>query len=75
LIPTEKMVRYMNKEQATEFVKDEINKYLSIQDQHQKTLQVGYVNGLNSAFLRTGLFTIHDFNELQDLLTSSITSK
>lgn len=62
----------MNKEQAIEFVKCEINQYRSIQDQHKKSVQVGYVNGLNSAFLRVGLFTIHDFNELQDLLGSAI---
>ncbi|NAR19657.1 hypothetical protein GPS63_15505 [Acinetobacter haemolyticus] len=62
----------MNKEQAIEFVKGEINQYRSIQDQHTKSIQVGYVNGLNSAFLRVGLFTIHDFNELQDLLGSEI---
>lgn len=62
----------MNKEQAIEFVKAEIDEYRSIQDSHKKTLQVGYVNGLNSAFLRSDLFTIHDFNELQDLLTAEI---
>ena len=65
----------MNKEQAMEFVKAEINKYRSIQDSHKKTLQVGYVNGLNSAFLRSELFTVHDFNELQDLLSSAILSE
>lgn len=65
----------MNKEQAIEFVKGEINQYRSIQDSHQKSLQVGYVNGLNSAFLRASLFTIHDFNELQDLLTAAITAE
>ena len=62
----------MNKEQALEFVKGEINQYRSIQDQHKRSSQVGYVNGLNSAFLRVGLFTIHEFNELQDLLSAAI---
>ena len=62
----------MDKEQALEFVKGEINQYRSIQDQHKRSLQSGYVNGLNSAFLRVGLFTIHEFNELQDLLSAAI---
>lgn len=62
----------MNKEQAIEFVKDAINEYRSIQDSHQKSLQVGYVNGLNSAFLRVELFTIDEFSELQGLLSSVI---
>jgi hypothetical protein len=62
----------MNKEQALEFVKGEINQYRSIQDRHEKSIQTGYVNGLNSAFLRVGLFTIHEFNELQDLLSAAI---
>ena len=62
----------MDKEQVIEFVKGEINQYRSIQDQHKKSIQVGYVNGLISAFLRVGLLTIHDFDELQDLLSSAI---
>lgn len=62
----------MDKEQAIEFVKDQINQYLSIKDQHNKSLKVGYLNGLNTAFLRVGLFTIHDFNELQELLRLAI---
>ena len=62
----------MNKEQAIEFVKEQINQYLSIKDQRDKSLKVGYVNGLNTAFLRVGLFTIHDFNELQELLCLAI---
>lgn len=65
----------MNKEQALEFVKGEINQYRFIQDQHKRSFQVGYVNGLNSAFLRVGLFTIHEFNELQDLLSAAIISE
>ena len=65
----------MNKEQALEFVKGEINQYRSIQDQHKRSFQVGYVNGFNSAFLRVGLFTIHEFNELQDLLIAVITAE
>ena len=65
----------MNKEQALEFVKCEINQYRSIQDRHEKSIQTGYVNGLNSAFLRVGLFTIHEFNELQDLLIAAITAE
>ena len=44
----------MNKEQSLEFVKGEINQYRSIQDRHEKSIQTGYVNGLNSAFLRVG---------------------
>lgn len=65
----------MNKEQAIEYIKYEINEYLTIQDPHKRSFQLGYVNGLNSAFFRIGLFTIHDFNEFQDLMTSAITSR
>lgn len=62
----------MNKEQAIEFVKQAISNLRFIHDQTKRSLQVGYVNGLNSAFLRVELFTVHDFNELQDLLTAEI---
>ena len=65
----------MNKEQAIQYIKCEINEYLTIQDPQKRSFQLGYVNGLNSAFLRIGLFTIHDFNELQDFITSAIMSR
>ena len=65
----------MNKEQAIQYIKCEINEYLTIQDPQKRSFQLGYVNGLNSAFLRIGLFTIYDFNELQDFITSAIMSR
>ena len=40
----------LNKEQAIEFVKDQINQYLSIKDQHNKSLKVGYVNFLSCLY-------------------------
>lgn len=65
----------MNKEQAIEFIKDEINKYRSIKNEYEKSLQVGYVNGLLSAFSKVDLLGTHECCELHFLLSTAIISE
>jgi len=62
----------MNKEQAKDFVKDQISKLRAIPQEER--FQSGYCNGLIAGFFHSGLITVDEFDELIDLLTEEIRS-
>lgn len=63
----------MDKEQAIEFVKEQISQLHTISD--NRSFQSGYANGLMSAFLRADLLTVDEFTDLHDLLIAEIRSE
>ncbi len=60
----------MNKDQALNFVKEQIA--LIRFSGSQRSFQSGYVNGLMAAFLHSDLITVSGFTELHDLFVADI---
>ncbi|WP_120430015.1 hypothetical protein [Acinetobacter baylyi] len=60
----------MNKEQALDFIKDQISKIDEFAD--DSIYQSGYVMGLINAFHQSGLLTQAESDEMIDLATAQV---